>query len=231
MQEPLILSTALNIKKDILAGKYKNFLPPDIELCSYYNISKSTLRTALRYVLKWGLLFVGKNGYQVSKRPENHILLFTDRDIVTLNGDFTDNIISTEIVTPTIFDVYYLSVHPNSSIMKVKTLTVDKQGPIAYNIYHFPYIEGKTKLELKGVSHTPRKILYNLYEESSAEEQVTFESGPASDEVARNLMIDPGDAIMCATTFYRDEEGQILLFVESNIIGNRFELSLISKPN
>jgi GntR family transcriptional regulator len=142
-QIPYYLQVRENLLKKIDDGVFKpeEKIPSEEELCKYYNVSRPTIRQAIKELINDGKLIIkkGKGTYAIKQKFESllidKIVSFAD-ELKQNKIPFNDNIIEFKIIKPNNEIANILEISPDSDVIYYNRIRSIENEPL-YNTRGF----------------------------------------------------------------------------------------------
>lgn len=208
-------------------------LPTEKELCDKYNISRATVRQALReleiedYIYK----IQGKGTFVSPKRYQQDLLKFysfTD-EMKKLGKTPTSKVLEFDITTPNKKIAKTLSITTNDKVYRFTRLRLADNEPMMLETSYIPYelFEGITKEDLE--NRPLYTILIEEFNTSFSKAEEMFRPTLTEDDEAKKLnYIEGGPAILLERITYNNNE-KIIEYTKSIARGDKFKYHVVLK--
>ena len=145
MQEPMYIKIHNQIKRDIENKKYKvgERIPAERQLASKFNVSRMTLRQAIKTLEDEGILErrLGSGTYVSSQKVQEKmsgIMSFTD--ITRSNGQVpSSKLLSYRITKPSLSEKEKLKIQDTDNVLRMERVRFADNVPICYEVATIPY--------------------------------------------------------------------------------------------
>lgn len=224
--------------KQIIINKIENRdlkenekLPTEKELCDQYNISRATVRQALReleiedYIYK----IQGKGTFVSPKRYQQDLLKFysfTD-EMKKLGKTPTSKVLEFDITTPNKKIAKTLSITTNEKVYRFTRLRLADNEPMMLETSYIPYelFKGITKEDLE--NRPLYTILIEEFNTSFSKAEEMFRPTLMEDDEADKLhYIEGGPAILLERITYNNNE-KIIEYTKSVARGDKFKYHVV----
>lgn len=197
------------IKYKIQQGIYRpnTPLPPENTLADEYNVSRITIRNALRNLIEDGYVYTipGKGNYVLEKVNDKFTFSLKPEDILKEPYDRVE-LLGSEIIRPTIELVYHLRVAPDSRIVLINWLLYRGMLPVIYDTQFIPYFPGMTPWNEDFKYASFSEIVSQRNKLYDTQEKVRIEAVPCDAEAAERLEIEEETPVMLITQNIVDNE-------------------------
>lgn len=152
----LYFRIAENIKIKIHSNIYKKNerLPSEKDLCAEYDVRRETVKKAIHQLSEEGYLYtVAGKGTFVFDCVQDEYVAKVSKDTLFANGYDSADLVFANIVKPSVYDVYYMKVHPTKNIITMKWLVKRGSKPIAFDVKTLLYVPG-IPLDESSLSYT-----------------------------------------------------------------------------
>jgi GntR family transcriptional regulator len=233
--QPAFLRIHDDIKKRIENGEFKvgDRLPSERELSIEYGVSRMTLRQAITNLNNEGIVDrrTGAGTYIAEKTIiENMRGITSFSQLMTQMGRVpSTKFISYKLAKPTDIQAAALDLSIDDDIVVIERIRLGDNEPIAYEIATLP---------AKIVENIRREELYtSLYKAlenqglrlDNASAQQEFNAKNADEQIAKNLGIKTGDAILYLKQITSFSNGKPFEFVTTYYAGDRYHVILERK--
>ncbi|MDO4289364.1 MAG: GntR family transcriptional regulator [Eubacterium sp.] len=197
------------IKYKIQQGIYSpnTPLPPENTLAEEYNVSRITIRNALRSLIEDGYVYTvpGKGNYVLEKVNDKFTFSLKPESILKDPYDRVE-LLGSEIIKPTIELVYHLRVAPDSRIVLINWLLYRGMLPVVYDTQFIPYFPGMTPWNEDFHYTSFSEIVGQRNRLYDTTERVHIEAVPCDAEAAQRLEIAEDTPVMLITQNIVDNE-------------------------
>jgi GntR family transcriptional regulator len=204
-------------------------MPTEEEICSLFNISRITVRRALDGLMQNGFIYKqqGKGSFIMLKKTGfqlNHLKGFTE-EMKLLGKKPSSEIISMEIVTPSVKSAQILNIDVNQKIYLLERLRSADEMPIAIEKVHLPFYRFPT-LQIMDLTGSLYEILQMNYGCESHKGVQEIKAGLASEEEARLLNITVGSAVLHINRTTYEQDNSAYEYVESTYRGDQYQFNV-----
>jgi GntR family transcriptional regulator len=204
-------------------------MPTEEEICSLFNISRITVRRALDGLMQNGFIYKqqGKGSFVMLKKTGfqlNHLKGFTD-EMKLLGKKSSSEIISMEIVTPSVKIAQILNIDVTQKIYLLERLRSADEMPIAIEKVHLPFYRFPT-LQIMDLTGSLYEILQLNYGCESYKGVQEIKAGLASEEEARLLNIAVGSAVLHINRTTYEQDNSAYEYVESTYRGDQYQFNV-----
>lgn len=145
MQEPMYIKIHNQIKRDIENKKYKvgERIPAERQLALKFNVSRMTLRQAIKTLEDEGILErrLGSGTYVSSQKVQEKmsgIMSFTD--ITRANGQVpSSKLLSYRVTKPSLSEKEKLKIKDTDNVLRMERVRFADNVPICYEVATIPY--------------------------------------------------------------------------------------------
>ncbi|CAI1690292.1 HTH-type transcriptional repressor yvoA [Serratia fonticola] len=240
MKESLYKRIARELVQSIASGKYPvgTLLPPEMELCEQFDVSRHTIREALRDITEQGLI-VRRKGIGtliVEKKSDsamNHPLASLEDLLFLANNNLRvvkkiDEVVADEELSQVIGGV------PGSRWLHIASIREDgakKDAPICWTDSYTRLIYDKIR---RLVRSDPYALISELIEKhygvKSEEVRQTITAVGVSPKIAKVLGVEPGSPALRIVRRYVDRHGETFETTVSIHPADRYACSIVLKP-
>ncbi|MDR0297828.1 MAG: GntR family transcriptional regulator [Streptococcaceae bacterium] len=218
------------IQLDIEAGIYPvgGRLPSERELSQAFQVSRATLRQALRALCDEGILEqrVGSGTFVVGNRVKEAMHGTTSfTEIVSAQGkEATSKVISYQRVQANSAEAEKLGLRIGAAIVRMERIRFADKEPICFEIACIPaaVIKGLDKSQVSEHFFATLAQTGKIIDKS---EQI-ISARQASAEIAKMLEIRAGSAILTVSQVSYFKDGTAFEYVRTSYVGERFEFYL-----
>jgi len=207
-----------HLRSDI---KNKEFLPGDKlpsekRLCDYFDVSRITVRQALKALENEGLIFKKQGlGAFVSEDDEKQTLVqLTDfsEDMRRAGFKSSSKLIRFKKVSPVLEINTILELPPSSPLIRLDRVRLGNGKPIAFDITWLPGSYGQLLLDEDLTNKTIYQILEDTYSIPISAGKYKFTAIIADEYIAKHLNIDVGSPIFEIDRCSRTTAGKKVYF-------------------
>jgi DNA-binding GntR family transcriptional regulator len=231
---PLYRQIVQALKREIVSGVYPvdSQLPPEGALQQRFDVSRHTIREALRELREAGLV-ASRQGFGTtvlrpgSPRPYVHEVASIN-DLIELANATSYDVRSSEIVAADRALAERLGGEPGRKWLRIEGFRYvpDDSRPACWTeVYVHSDFAGVARL----IGRRPGPIylwIEDLYGESVAEVEQSLRTGKAAGEIAATLGLAPGDTVIEVQRVYRLSSGSVAEVALNLYPPDRFELSM-----
>ena len=209
-------------------------LPSEFDLSAQLNVSRGTVRKAIKHLISEGLLLSihGRGTFVASKiieQPLAERLIGFSEALIEKNIPFTTQVISQRLISPPPKMASILSLSPKSQVLKLERVRQVRKSPL---IYLINYVRTDRCPGIQNINFEKYRLfeaLENKYQLALGWGQRTFEAQVADENVAKFLEISPNDPVMFMEQVLYLQDGSPIELSNIWIRGNNFRLSAIVK--
>ena len=206
MQEPMYIKIHNQIKRDIENKKYKvgERIPAERQLALKFNVSRMTLRQAIKTLEDEGILErrLGSGTYVSSQKVQEKmsgIMSFTD--ITRANGQVpSSKLLSYRVTKPSLSEKEKLKIKDTDNVLRMERVRFADNVPICYEVATIPY-----KLVSRFSKDEISSSLYQTLEKKGGYKigSVVENIGAsvANENEARLLSVKKGEPLVTSRTF------------------------------
>lgn len=199
---PLYLQIKESLRESILNGTYAphSKLPSENQLIRKFNVSRVTVRQALRDLQKEGLIFSvqGKGSFVTKPRAVQDLTRLQGfAEAMSQNGQETHSkVVSISTVAADETIAATLQVAQTSEVVEIQRIRYLNRTPVSLDISYFnPHI-GKRLCQEDLVSRDIFSILENDYNYPLESADLTIDAVIADEDKAQLLQLEPGSALL-----------------------------------
>lgn len=226
--QPLYLQIKDALKKKILSGEYapNQRMPSESELMASFDVSRITVRQALRDLNAEGLVFTSQGKGTFASKPKamqdvQHLEGFAEA--MTSKGyDASARILSVREITPNKDVQERLDVAAKDGVIEVVRVRYLNGEPVSLDTSFFPVVVGKQLLS-KDLTGDIFPLLENELHLPLGKAEISLEAMPANAEVAQELGMEVGSPIMWVKRLVRDIHGHALDYEYLAIRGDSYQ--------
>lgn len=228
----------LVLREQIVEGQHAKGVPPETELARHFGVGRVTVRRALEQLVQEGLIVrsAGRGtfpkprasartsaSHPVQAQPTRLAGLM--ENIVSASRSTTVKVLDWRTVTASDAVARALEVPVGTPVRKAVRCRSLREGPLSHITTYMP-------LELaKGITrrHLSAKPLLQLLQESGVElgrAQQTISARQADAQVARELGVSIGSALLLVKRLVRDANERPVQFLEGLYVPDRYEYQM-----
>ncbi|PRO64723.1 GntR family transcriptional regulator [Alkalicoccus urumqiensis] len=231
MATPLYRQIAAEMKEEISRGTWKQdeAVPTEAALASHYDVSRVTVRKALKTLVQEQLLYKiqGSGTYVKANRVEHDIVSlqgFTE-EMQALNVPFSNQILSFEKIIPETTVQHILNLSPDEKVFFVKRLRIMKGKPLVVEHTYlpsslFPDIDRKVMSGSK-YDYIEKELGFTI----KKSEQEIVPLLPASD-IQHLLEIGPGSPVLHLKLFSMLQDDTVFEYTELFFTGEAYKFTI-----
>jgi GntR family transcriptional regulator len=214
---PLYVQIKESLKKDILGGRYAPYqkMPSESELMKSFDVSRITVRQALRDLHLEGLIFTSQGKGTFASKPK------AVQEVKYLQGfaeamgpkgyDATARLISIRELAPSREVKSKLKLLAKETVVEVVRVRYLNLEPVSVDTSYFPSEIGR-KLFSKDISGDIFPLLENQLRIELGHAEVSLEARPADANVAKLLGSETGCPVMWVQRLTHDRQGKPIDF-------------------
>ncbi|MEQ9310006.1 MAG: GntR family transcriptional regulator [Balneolaceae bacterium] len=191
-------------------------LPSEKRLCEYFDVSRITVRQALKALENEGLIFKKQGlGAFVSDEKDNQALVhLTDfsEDMRRAGYKSSSKLIRFKKVAPVVEINTILELPPTSSLIRIDRVRLGNDKPVAFDITWLPGSYGQLLLDEDLTNKTIYEILEDTYSIPISAGKYKFTAIVADENIAKHLKIDVGSPIFEIDRCSRTTAGKKVYF-------------------
>jgi len=226
--QPLYIQIKAALKKKILSGEYapNERMPSESELMAQFDVSRITVRQALRDLNAEGLVFTSQGKGTFASKPKamqdvQHLQGF--EEAMTAKGyDASARILSVREITPNKDVQDKLNITGKDGVIEVTRVRYLNGDPVSLDTSFFPVIIGKQLLS-KDLTGDIFPLLENDLRLPLGKAEISLEARPAEQEIAKELDIKEGAPIMWIQRLVRDIHGHAIDYEYLAIRGDSYQ--------
>ena len=230
MQEPMYIKIHNQIKRDIENKKYRvgERIPAERQLASKFNVSRMTLRQAIKTLEDEGILErrLGSGTYVSSQKVQEKmsgIMSFTD--ITRSNGQVpSSKLLSYRITKPSLSEKEKLKIQDTDNVLRMERVRFADNVPICYEVATIPY-ELVSRFSKDEISSSLYQTLEEKggYKIGSVVENIG--AAVANENEARLLKAKKGEALITRRQVTELASGQPFEYTRARYVAERFEFT------
>ena len=228
---PLYRQLAEKIKEEIYKGTYKQDqqIPTEIELCSMYSVSRSTVRKAIEQLANDRLLIKihGKGTFvapPVARSSSTGFVSHT-KAMQQLGKHLTSRVLSTTLLPPTEIEKDFFQISQLSEkVITVQRLRCTDDTPMCIETIFLPMRHlSLLQEDFSGSFYQILRDKYNIYPSSGYR---TFEICHATKEEAALLNVSCEEALILIRDYVHDQNGDPLHISKRVHSGNTIQYGI-----
>lgn len=230
MQEPMYIKIHNQIKRDIENKKYKvgERIPAERQLALKFNVSRMTLRQAIKTLEDEGILErrLGSGTYVSSQKVQEKmsgIMSFTD--ITRANGQVpSSKLLSYRVTKPSLSEKEKLKIKDTDNVLRMERVRFADNVPICYEVATIPY-----KLVSRFSKDEISSSLYQTLEKNGGYKigSVVENIGAsvANENEARLLSVKKGEPLVTRRQVTELNDYYPFEYVRASYVAERFEFT------
>lgn len=175
-------------------------LPSEKRLCDYFDVSRITVRQALKSLEHDGLIYKkqGLGAFVSEERKGPKLVHLTDfsQDMRRAGFSSSSRLIRFRKVDPILEVNSILEIPPKNPLMQIDRVRLAEGTPVAFDITWMPPSYGQLLMDEDLSAHTIYEILEDRYSIPIIAGMYKFTACNASDYIAEHLEIEKGAAVM-----------------------------------
>jgi GntR family transcriptional regulator len=226
--QPLYLQIKEALKKQILSGEYapNQRMPSESELMGTFDVSRITVRQALRDLNAEGLVFTSQGKGTFASKPKakqnvQHLQGFEEA-MRSKGYDATARILSVREMTPNKDVQEKLDITGKDGVIEIVRVRYLNGEPVSLDTSYFPVIIGKQLLS-KDLTGDIFPLLENDLLLALGKAEISLEARPAEAEIAKELGIEEGAPIMWVKRLVKDIHGHGIDYEYLAIRGDSYQ--------
>lgn len=234
---PLYYQIAERIKEQIVIGELMagDQLPPERELCDRMRVSRMTVRQAVTYLVKQGLLDVRPGVGTFVAQPKLtydalHLLGFSEE--MVRSGTVSESVVLEQaVVVPSVRVGERLNLAPNEPVVRIVRLRIANQVPM---LLETSMIRASLTPDLEHVdlaANSLYKLLETQYGLFQQRAHQTIEVVIANEYEQKLFAIRPGAPMLLLEGVTYGIDSQPIEYFKAIYRGDRFKFSLQSQRN
>jgi GntR family transcriptional regulator len=230
-QLPVYIQIHDQLKNEIEKGVWKigDRLPSERELAAKFNVSRMTLRQAIKNLADEGILErkIGSGTYVASEKVQEKMSGTTSFTEImkSQNRIPSSKTVSYFLTSPSSSEMEKLSLDKDETILRMERIRYADNVPICFEVASIPHklIEGYSKAEITD-------SFYHTLEQKGGKKighaNQTISAMLASEQIADYLEIKRGEAVLRLRQVSYFDDGTPFEYVRTQYVGNRFEFYL-----
>ncbi|EPI00891.1 MULTISPECIES: GntR family transcriptional regulator [unclassified Enterococcus] len=230
-QLPVYIQIHDQLKNEIEKGVWKigDRLPSERELAAKFNVSRMTLRQAIKNLADEGILErkIGSGTYVASEKVQEKMSGTTSFTEImkSQNRIPSSKTVSYFLTSPSSSEMEKLSLDKDETILRMERIRYADNVPICFEVASIPQklIEGYSKAEITD-------SFYHTLEQKGGKKighaNQTISAMLASEQIAEYLEIKRGEAVLRLRQVSYFDDGIPFEYVRTQYVGNRFEFYL-----
>lgn len=224
------------IKQELLqrikTNQYKKGekIPPELELCKDFNVSRTTVRTALNQLTLEGYLVrqQGSGTYVADEKVKQTLTQTVKRysDQLAVQGKVSDiNVLDISVIAADEMITSSLNVNIKDPIQRIERVRKANGQPTQYEIAFIPWsiASGITYTDAETSLYKSLKEKFNVFIAKTYENmEITF----ADDQICKYLECEPGLPCFYIETIAEDEKGRKIEFSKSFFRGDKTNFTI-----
>ena len=226
--QPLYLQIKEALKKQILSGEYASNqrLPSESELMSTFNVSRITVRQALRDLSAEGLVFTSQGKGTFASKPKakqnvQHLQGFEEA-MRSEGYETTARLLSVREMKPTKDVQERLELACKDNVIEIVRVRYLNGEPVSLDTSYFPVIIGKQLLG-KDLTGDIFPLLENDMALPLGKAEISLEARAAEADIVNELGIEEGAPIMWVKRLVRDVHGHGIDYEYLAIRGDSYQ--------
>lgn len=226
--QPLYLQIREALKKKILSGEYapNQRMPSESELMQVFDVSRITVRQALKDLSAEGLVFTSQGKGTFASKPKAR------QDVQHLQGfeeamrskgyDTNARTLSVREMTPSKDVQQRLDITGKDGVIEIIRVRYLDGEPVSLDTSYLPVIVGKQLLS-KDLTGDIFSLLENDLRLPLGKAEISLEARPADAVVAKELDVEEGSPIMWVKRLVRDIHGHGIDYEYLAIRGDSYQ--------
>ncbi|MGL5387539.1 MAG: GntR family transcriptional regulator [Serratia sp. (in: enterobacteria)] len=240
MKESLYKRIARELVESIASGQYPvgALLPPEMELCELYQVSRHTIREALRDITEQGLIVRRKGiGTIVAEKKSNNALNHPMAYLEDLFVLATNNLRVVKKIDEVVVDhdlAQVIGCSPGSRWLHIASIREDsekKDAPICWTDSYTSPIYDKIRRLVRSDPYALISVLIEQhYGVKSEEVRQTITAVGVPAKIAKVLGVEPGSPALKIVRRYVDRNGETFETTISIHPADRYACSIVLRP-
>lgn len=236
--QPLYQQLKAMLKKEIAEGKLTphDRLPSERELCTKYDLSRTTVRQTIAEAVNEGLLYRihGKGTFVAQPKIDQSLVKITGfKETMQLRGlKPSMKILEMSVISADVALAGILQIDIGDEVLHLKLLGLADDEPMILSDVYLLSLLGKDQVEelLNNASRGELFSMFIKYHQNTGNtpetSQQTFEATVADQEVTKLLSIDQGSPLFLLTAVVYSQEGKPIEYRSSYYRGDRYRFSI-----
>lgn len=215
------------IKDDIINGVYNpgDQLPNEKQLCEQYNVSRITIRRALKELSKEGLIEIrqGKGTFVSKEKLDIKILDlggYTDT-LESLHHNVKMQIIEKPVIKADKEVASALNIKEGDEVLKLKRLVLDQNDPLSIDIAYFPLSLYPNIIDKITDNISTFNLIKKDYKITMARAYKEFGVVLAQDEYSELLECTPGEPLFSIKKIIYDIDNKPVHYSTYYVLANK----------
>lgn len=206
-------------------------IPTELELCKDFNVSRTTVRTALNQLAQEGYLIrqQGKGTYVAEQKVKQSLSQTVKRysDQIAVQGKVAEiKLLSINVIPASEFLVHALNIKANAPVQRIERVRKVNGEPTQYEIAYVPWDTAPGILK----EHAETSLFASLKEHFGvhiAKTTETMEITLADEQTSEHLNCKEGLPCFYIETITEDEKGQIVEFSKAYARGDKMNFTIV----
>lgn len=202
-----------DIEQKIVEKKYKvsELLPSENTLCAQYSVTRTTVRRALALLIKSNFITpIPGKGYVVNMPAKSEFLFSFDEISVLDRHPVDTQLLSVNIISPTLELMLKLQITPNKKVVNVKRLFSCEGVPLGFDDKYITYYTGIPIVEKEIHYMTFPNIFAKNRSVRELDEQLVISACRADAYLASLLKIKVNAAVTAVEQIIKNSDGTVL---------------------
>lgn len=213
MEKSVFAMIAEDIEQKIIDKEYKvsELLPSENSLCALYNVTRTTVRRALALLIKSNFITpIPGKGYVVNTPAKSEFVFSFDEISALERHPIDTQLLSVNIISPTLELMLKLQITPNKKVVNVKRLFSHDNVPLGFDDKYITYYTGIPIVEKEIHYMTFPNIFAKNSLARELDEQLVLSASRADAYLSSLLKIKVGAALNTVEQTIKNSDGTVL---------------------
>ena len=219
---PLYARIAQQLAQDIESGRYPvgSLLPTELLLCQQFDVSRITLRAALKELQLHGMVSrrsgVGTRVEPIGSREHFVLESRSFEELIQFTEELIVKILEVDVVTCDAMLAEQLGYMTGDRLTRIKNLRAPEQGPpVCLSIHYVPNLDPARALAFGGRFGSLATMVEKTQDVSIDSIRQSMDAERLSGQQAKLLDVPRGEAALSRWRWYRDSQQRVIMVSHS----------------